>query len=84
MVNTKRNMEKKAHIITKVLIADTLKTIPSGETAHFTRRELSNSDNAVQSAASRLNKKSGAKEFSVRIDEGDGSFYITRSNIKAV
>lgn len=82
MVNTKQNSEKKVHIVTKVLVGETLKNIPAGTTAHFTRRELGNRDNTVQSAILRLNRKAGAKEFSLRIDDYDGSFWITRSKLQ--
>lgn len=81
MINTKQNPDKKVRIVTKVLVGETLKTITPGTTAHFTRRELGNRDNSVQSAVLRLNKASKCNEYSLHIDDNDGSFWITRSRI---
>lgn len=89
MLNSKQNTDKNilnlqenVPIVRRVLVGETLKNIQPGKTAHFSRRELGNRDNTVQSAVHRLNQKSRSQEYSLRIDDSDGSFWITRSNLK--
>lgn len=78
MINTKLNADKKVLIVHQVNVPATLRNIPHGREIHFLRSELANRDNTVFSAISRLNKEVGAKEFILRIDERDGSYWITR------
>ena len=89
MLNSKQNSDKntlnlqdRVPIVKKVLVGETLKNIKPGKTAHFSRRELGNRDNTVQSAVHRLKLKAKAQEYSLRIDDSDGSFWVTRSNLK--
>lgn len=78
MVNAKLNEAKNCLIVKRVSIIDTLRNIPHGMEAHFTRRELGNRDGSVMSAVSRLNTAAGAKEYAARIDDADGSYWIRR------
>lgn len=78
MENTKLNAEKNCIIVRRVNVTDTLRNIPHGKRIHFTRRELGNRDCSVLSAISRLNQKAQSREYSLRIDDEDGSFWVTR------
>lgn len=78
MQNSKFTGDKKALIVKKTNVPETLRNIPHGTCVRFTRRELSNRDTTVHSAVSRLNSEAGAKEYYVEIDPNDGSFLISR------
>lgn len=78
MVNTKLNEGKNAVIVKKVAIAATLRNIPHRTEAHFLRRELCTNEGSLKVAVCRLNKKAGRQEYEVRVDSGDGSFWIRR------
>lgn len=79
MVNTKLSEDKKVLIVKKVNVPETLRHIPHGSEVHFSRHDLGNRDMTVLSAISRLNKKAGQKEFSLHIDDNDGSYWIRRA-----
>lgn len=78
MVITKQNEDKSSLIVKTVNVTKTFQNIKPGSTVHFTRRELGNKDNTVLSAAYRLNVKAKRIEFTVRLDDNDGSYYVTR------
>lgn len=78
MIKSKLNSDKKVLIVQKVNVPATLRNIPYGREVHFLRSELANRDATVFSAVSRLNKEAGKKEFNLRIDDNDGSYWILR------
>lgn len=78
MINTKLNSDKNVLIVKNVNVTATLRNIPHGREIHFLRSELANREGTVFSAVSRLNKEAGFREFTFRIDERDGSYWITR------
>lgn len=78
MESTKLIAKKKFIIVKKISVVDTLRNIPHKTEVHFTRRELGNRDGSVQSAISRLNKTANAREYSLRIDDADGSYWVSR------
>lgn len=78
MQTGKLNQQKNVVIVKRVMVAETLKNIPHGQTVRFTRAELTNSEGSVAASIFRLNKKSKGPEFSYSVDENDGSFLISR------
>lgn len=78
MERVKFSTDKKVPIVYRVVVPDTLKNIPPGEEIHFSRQELGVREGTVYTAVNRLNKAAGAKEFSVRLDSNDGSYWIKR------
>ena len=77
MVKTKENGVKKVKVVTKVNVPATIRQIPHGETARFTRQELG-AESVVRSAIWRENSKLIDPEFSMELID-NGMFYdITR------
>lgn len=78
MERVKFSIDKKVPIVYRVVVPETLKNIPPGEKVHFSRQDLGVRDGTIHAAINRLNKKAGAKEFSMIIDDNDGSYWIKR------
>lgn len=79
MIKTKLNGDKKAIIVKKVCVPETLRNIPHGTKGmRFSRKELSNRESTIASAVYRLNNELGCNEFSFVVDPDDGSFLISR------
>lgn len=78
MINAKLNEEKNAVVVKKISLSGTLRNIPHRTRVHFMRRDLETSEGAMSVAVSRLNRAAGRKEFTLKVDMDDGSFWITR------
>lgn len=77
MVNTKENRLKKVDVVKKVNVPATIRQIPHGGTARFSRRELG-SESVVRSAIWRENAKHTDPEFTLQIIDFGMYYDITR------
>ena len=78
MINAKGNGIKKVNVVKKVNVPATIRQIPHGITARFSREELGG-ELTVRSAISRENSKCPTPEFTLNIIEFGKYYLITRS-----
>lgn len=77
MVNTKENGIKKVNVVKKVVVPATIRQIPHGETARFSRQELG-SEGVVRSAIWRVNSKLPQPEFELELVDAGMYYDISR------
>lgn len=77
MVNTKENGIKKVKVVKKVNVPATIRQIPHGETARFSRQELG-SENAVRSAVWRENSRLPYPEYILELVDSGMYYDISR------
>ena len=77
MVNSKRTMVKKVNVVKQTNVPATLRQIPPGSTAMFSREDLG-SEITVRSAISRENAKCKRAEFMLKVLDFGKKYEITR------
>lgn len=73
MGNSKQKDVKKVKVIKKVNVSETIRQIPHGETARFSRQDLG-PEGSVRASVWRENSKLKAPEFTLTLVE-NGLFY---------